>query len=313
MSDSFGGSLFSCICVVVPQGQAYILQRFGKFVGELHAGCHFVTPCIEEIAYVRGLREDQGAVPKQHAITKDNVQVGVDGTIFIKITNVKASCYNVDQPLNSILNLAQSIMRKEVGSMALDELMHNRASLNSAICMGMAGLEESWGIKVTRYEVQNIEVDKSTEESMAKQSAAERNRRAMVLTSEGERTSAVNKSEGQRASAINNSEGERQAMINTAEGRAKQIVLEADARAKAIELAAEAQKAALSQYVQAGLSPAEASRLTIALRYVELLPAVLQGTSKVVVSANVSDASHPIVNAAGALQYGSMGSTPARS
>jgi regulator of protease activity HflC (stomatin/prohibitin superfamily) len=146
-------------------------------------------------------------VPKQHAITKDNVQVGVDGTIFIKVTNVKGSCYNVDQPLNSILNLAQvpeprcvcvaiaalpllhetrafvhlccrqSIMRKEVGSMALDELMHNRASLNAAICTGMAGLEESWGIKVTRYEVQNIEVDKSTEESMAKQSAAERNRR----------------------------------------------------------------------------------------------------------------------------------------
>ena len=114
-------------------------------------------------------------VPKQHAITKDNVQVGVDGTIFVKITDVKASCYKVDQPLNSILNLAQvrelpelrgealccnfaaqSIMRKEVGSMALDELMHNRASLNSAICMGMAGLEESWGIKITRYEVSSF-------------------------------------------------------------------------------------------------------------------------------------------------------------
>jgi regulator of protease activity HflC (stomatin/prohibitin superfamily) len=111
----------------VPQGQNYILQRFGRYVDKLEAGCHFVTPCIEEIAYVRGLREDQAAVtarsphflvryfsfapepqvPKQHAITKDNVQVGVDGTIFIKVTNVKGSCYNVDQPLNSILNLAQ--------------------------------------------------------------------------------------------------------------------------------------------------------------------------------------------------------------
>ncbi len=280
------------------------------------------------------MREGAAVVPKQQTFTKDNVVVHIEGTLFMKVVDSYKSCYAIDQPLQSLTIAAQALVRAQVpsapctffsegfttelsvkfahecdstvqvGSMILDELIHNRAQVNAAICSGLAKFEADWGIKVTRYEVQDISFNPETQNSMQMQSSAERVRRAQVseadffsaqffsfsmlfcsslkcaqvIASEGERAAAVNRSEAQRCQFINNSEGERQATVNFAEGKAQQIVLEAQGRAQVVNMAASAQKTALEMFVSAGLSPAEASRLSVALRYVDMLPTVLAVT-----------------------------------
>lgn len=286
-----------------------MVQSFGKWERTLPAGCYVLKPCIEEISHRRNLREGAAAVPRQQTFTKDNVVVYVEGTLFMKVVNSYKSCYAIDQPLNSLIIAAQALVRAQVGSMILDELIHNRAQVNAAICTGLAKFEADWGIKVTRYEVQEISFNPETQNSMQMQSSAERLRRAQVIASEGERAAAVNRSEAQRCQFINNSEGERQATVNSAEGKAQQILLEAQGRAQVVNMAAAAQKSALEMFVSAGLSPAEASRLSVALRYVDMLPSVLASTQKSIVSAGVHDSNHSIVNAAVSLQYGAMGTT----
>jgi len=309
MTELFRGPLPTCCCVIVPQNNEYMVQSFGKWEKTLSSGCYFIKPCVEEISARRNMREGQAAVGRQQTFTKDNVVVFIEGTLFMKITDSHKSCYAIDQPLQSLTIAAQALVRAQVGSMILDELIHNRAQVNAAICAGLAKFEADWGIKVTRYEVQDISFTPETQNSMQLQSSAERLRRAQVIASEGERAAAVNRSEAQRCQFINNSEGERQATVNFAEGKAQQIVLEAQGRAQVVNMAATAQKTALEMFVSAGLSPAEASRLSVALRYVDMLPAVLANTQKSIVSAGVSDGNHSIVNASVALQYGSLGTT----
>lgn len=249
----------------VPQQQVWVIERMGKKQKEAHSGLLFTLPFFDNISYKRGLIEDMIEVTPQHAVTEDNVQVSLDGMVYYIVHDVHKSCYNITTPSNAISNLAQSVMRRQVGSMTLDQLFHNRAALNKAITTDLGDLNERWGIEVTRYEIQDISTGRHTSEAMEKQSAAEREKRATILKSEGNR----------------------QKEINEAEAKATAVKLEAEAHATAVTLAAEAQATAINKIATAIIAEGghDAVQTKIATEYIKEMSRVL-GDSKTVIVPN---------------------------
>ncbi len=226
--------------VIVPHQHAFIKERLGSFAGVLNSGWHILIPIVDRVAYRHLLMEEVIDVPPQICITKDNVQVEVDGILYIRVLDPKLASYGIQDYKFASIQLAQTSMRSEVGKLDLDRTFVERERINDAIIRALDHASEPWGVKVARYEIKNIIPPKTILATMEKQMTAERDKRADIAHSEGERAARINHSEGEKIEAINISEGEKQKRINEAEGNAKHIELVAEATADALRAVAEA-------------------------------------------------------------------------
>jgi len=226
--------------VVVPMREAFVVERLGRFKGVLEPGFHIVIPFIDRIAYRQELREQVFDVPGQTCITRDNMQVTVDGLIYLKVMNSERASYGIGDYRMASVNLAQTTMRSEIGKLALHEAFSERDKLNDAIVREIDRASDPWGIKVLRYEVKNITPSRTVIHTLEKQMEAERDRRSEVTLATAHKEATINVSEGQRQEAINLSEGEKTKRINEAHGRAKEIEIVADATARGMRRVAQA-------------------------------------------------------------------------
>merc|ERR1719271_1845121 len=223
------GGHFNMVINMVPQAEEWMIERFGKFHRMATPGLNVAIPFVERVAYKRSLKENTIAIHPQTAITKDNVHVQLDGAVYTKVYDAFKASYGIENPEQAVNVLAQSAMRKEVGNLELDQLFLEREKLNAGIAHALDEASQPWGIRVYRYEIADIHVDRGTREAMEKQSNAERLRRAEVL-----------ESQGYRQKLINQSEGERQGAINAAQGQAESMRLKATAEADSVRMMAEA-------------------------------------------------------------------------
>jgi regulator of protease activity HflC (stomatin/prohibitin superfamily) len=266
--------------VVVPQQSAYVVERLGRYHGTLNAGFHLLVPFVDVIRYQHTLKEQAMDIPAQVCITRDNVQVGVDGILYMKVLNPERASYGIGNYIFAISQLAQTTLRSEVGKIDLDRTFEERSSINLALVGELDKASEAWGVKVLRYEIKNIEPPADVLAAMEKQMRAEREKRAVVLTSEGQRDAAINTAEGEKQQVIKASEASRQRRINEAEGQAAAIRAVASATAQGIREVAGAIR------TDGGI---EAVQLRVAEQYVTQFGQIARQTNTVVVPANVSD------------------------
>ena len=226
--------------VVVPQQSAYVVERLGKYRGTLGAGFHMLAPCLDAIRYRHSLKETALDIPEQVCITRDNVQVHVDGVLYLKVRDPQRSSYGVTDYHFAISQLAQTTLRSEIGKIDLDRTFEERTHVNAQLVTELDKASEPWGIKVLRYEIKNITPPKDVLAAMEKQMRAEREKRAVILTSEGERDAAINTAEGQKQQVIKASEARKQQQINEAEGAAAAILAIATATADGVRRVADA-------------------------------------------------------------------------
>ena len=234
--------IFFKLLRIVPEQEAWILENFGKYRGTLGPGFHLVIPILQKIAYKQIIKEEVIDVPPQVCITKDKVQVEVDGLLYLRVVDPVKAAYGIDNYRFGTAQLAQTTMRSEIGKIELDNTFSERNIINSAIVKAVDEASDPWGIKVTRYEIRDITPTDTILKAMEQQVRAEREKRAEVLTSEGERDSRINTSRGEREEAINLSKGERKKRINVSEGRAQSIQIIADATAESLQKVADAIK-----------------------------------------------------------------------
>jgi regulator of protease activity HflC (stomatin/prohibitin superfamily) len=228
---------------IIPEQEAFIIERFGKYLKTLYAGFHVIIPIMHRVAYKHILKEEVIDVPPQTCITKDNVQVEVDGILYLRVVDPSKASYGIENYRFATVQLAQTTMRSEIGKIELDKSFSERDKLNASIVQAVDEASDPWGIKVTRYEIRDITPSKTVQDAMEKQVRAEREKRAEILKSEGEKVARINVSIGEKEEAVNISKGERQRKMNEAEGRSKAIELIATATANGIkEIAASIQK-----------------------------------------------------------------------
>ena len=266
--------------IVVPQQSAYVVERLGRYHGTLNAGFHILVPFVDAIRYRHSLKEEAIDIPAQVCITRDNVQVGVDGVLYLKVLNAERASYGIANYLFAITQLAQTTLRSEVGKIDLDRTFEERSTMNLAVVGELDKASEPWGVKVLRYEIKNIQPPADILAAMEKQMRAEREKRALILTSEGQRDAAINTAEGEKQQVIKASEANRQQQMNEAEGQAAAIRAVAAATAEGIRQVASAIR------TDGGM---EAVQLRVAEQYVSQFGNIAQKTNTVVVPANVSD------------------------
>jgi regulator of protease activity HflC (stomatin/prohibitin superfamily) len=219
---------------VVPQKTVFIVERLGKYSRTLEAGFHILVPFVDRIAHKHILKEVAMDVPPQACITKDNIQVEVDGILYFQIVDPVKASYGISEYAFASIQLAQTTMRSEVGKIELDRTFEEREKINHEIVSAVDKAAEPWGLKVTRYEIKNIVPPASIKDAMEKQMRAEREKRALIAESEGDKQAKINRAEGDKQEAIAKSEGEKMKRINEAEGRAAEIERVAMATAKGI-------------------------------------------------------------------------------
>jgi regulator of protease activity HflC (stomatin/prohibitin superfamily) len=246
-SSAFGIALFVVFVIiimqairVVPQQRAYIVERLGRFYGILAPGLNFVVPFVDRIAYRHDLREIPLDVPPQICITRDNTQLQVDGILYFQVTDPRLASYGSSNYVLAITQLAQTTLRSVIGRMELDRTFEERDQINAAVVAALDDAAPSWGVKVLRYEIKDLTPPAEILRSMQAQITAEREKRAVIATSEGKRQEQINIAQGAREAAIAKSEGEKQAQINNAQGEATATLVKAEATAKAIRQIAEA-------------------------------------------------------------------------
>jgi regulator of protease activity HflC (stomatin/prohibitin superfamily) len=266
--------------IVVPQQSAYVVERLGRYHGTLNAGFHLLVPFVDAIRYRHSLKEEAIDIPAQVCITRDNVQVGVDGVLYLKVLNAERASYGISNYLFAITQLAQTTLRSEVGKIDLDRTFEERSTMNLAVVGELDKASEPWGVKVLRYEIKNIQPPADILAAMEKQMRAEREKRALILTSEGQRDAAINTAEGEKQQVIKASEANRQQQINEAEGQAAAIRAVAAATAEGIRQVAAAIR------TEGGM---EAVQLRVAEQYVAQFGNLAQKTNTVVIPSNVSD------------------------
>ncbi|MBL4673750.1 MAG: paraslipin [Arenicella sp.] len=215
--------VFRSIVRIVPQNSAYVVERLGKYSSTLEAGFHILIPFMDRVAYKHSLKEFALDVPAQQAITKDNVPLGIDGVLYLRIMDPKAASYGVENLRFAITQLAQTTMRAEIGKISLDATFESREHIDASVTHAIDEASEAWGTKVLRYEIKDISPPATILDEMEKQMAAERQRRVAVTTSEG-----------YRQAQINEAEGDQQALVLRAQGSADAVEIEAKARATAI-------------------------------------------------------------------------------
>lgn len=228
--------------IIVEFREEVIQERLGKFEKNLKPGFHFLVPFVDRPAYSREMREQVLDVPSQTCITNDNIEVAVDGLVYIKVMDAYKASYGISDYQSAAVNLAQTTMRSEVGKITLDDTFSEREMMNENIVREIDKAADPWGIKVLRYEIKNIRPSNMIVDTMEKQMEAEREKRAEIVHSEGFRQARINESEGEQQSQVLVSEASRQKRINEAQGKAQQIELVAAATAKGIERIAEAMK-----------------------------------------------------------------------
>ncbi len=225
---------------VVPQKEAYVIERLGKYSRTLEAGFHILIPFLDRVAYKHTLKEVAVDVEPQTCITRDNISVEIDGILYSQVLDPRKASYGIENYRYAATQLAQTTLRSEIGKLELDRTFEERDTINANIIAAIDKASEPWGLKITRYEIRNIEPPQSVKDALEKQMRAERERRAVVAQSEGHREAKVNVSMGERQEAINHSEGEKMKRINEAEGRAREIELVAVATAEGLKKVAEA-------------------------------------------------------------------------
>jgi regulator of protease activity HflC (stomatin/prohibitin superfamily) len=294
--------VFFKTAVVVPQQNAYVVERLGRFSGVLDAGFHILVPFVDAIRYRHSLKEQAIDIPEQVCITKDNVQVHVDGILYLKVLDPERASYGIQNYIFAITQLAQTTLRSEVGKIELDRTFEERTHINVQVVSEVDKASEAWGVKVLRYEIKNITPPQDVIAAMEKQMRAEREKRAVILTSEGERDAAVNTAEGQKQQVIKASEAKKQQQINEAEGQASAILAVARATAEGIR--------AVAQSISApgGL---EAVQLRVAEQYVDRFGMLAKHGNTLVLPANLSDVGSMIALAMNVIQ--SKGGSGARS
>jgi regulator of protease activity HflC (stomatin/prohibitin superfamily) len=266
--------------IVVPQQNAYVVERLGKYSGTLNAGFHILIPALDAVRYRHSLKETAIDIPEQICITRDNVQVHVDGVLYLKVMNPERASYGVMDYVFAISQLAQTTLRSEIGKIELDRTFEERAQINTHVVNELDKATEPWGIKVLRYEIKNITPPGDVLAAMEKQMRAEREKRAMILTSEGERDAAINTAEGQKQQVIKASEATRQQQVNEAEGEASAILSIANATSEGIRKVAEAIQ------LPGGY---EAVQLRVAEQYISRFGELAKSTNTMILPASVSD------------------------
>ena len=278
--------------IVVPQQNAYVIERLGKYSSSLSAGFHILIPFIDLIAYRHTLKERAIDIPEQVCITRDNVQVGVDGVLYLQVLDPKLASYGIGNYGFAITQLAQTTLRSEIGKIDLDRTFEERSLINSAVVEEVDKASDAWGVKVLRYEIKNITPPSDVLQAMEKQMRAEREKRAVVLASEGERDARINEAEGSKQQVIKQSEAVKQQRINEAEGEASAILAVAHATAEGLIRIAEA----LQREGGAG-----AMQLRIAEQYLSEFGKLAKAGNTFVVPASLGDVSGMIALAKGIL------------
>lgn len=266
--------------VVVPQQSAYVVERLGKYSGTLQAGFHLLIPFLDAIRYKHSLKEIAVDIPEQVCITRDNVQVGIDGVLYLRVLDPERASYGIYDYHFAISQLAQTTLRSEVGKIELDRTFEERTNINVAVVSELDKASEAWGVKVLRYEIKNITPPKDVLAAMEKQMRAEREKRATILNSEGSRDSAINTAEGQKQQVIKASEARKQQQINEAEGQGAAILTVAAATAEGIRRVADA----------IGMpGGVEAVQLRVAEQYIREFGNLAKTNNTMILPANLTD------------------------
>ncbi|HXK21221.1 MAG TPA: stomatin-like protein [Myxococcota bacterium] len=286
--------------VVVPQQSAYVVEQLGKYSRTLQAGFHILIPFVDRIAYRHTLKEQAIDIPEQICITRDNVQVGVDGVLYMQVLDAHRASYGITNYVFAITQLAQTTLRSEMGKIDLDRTFEERQVVNSHVVEELDKASAPWGVKVLRYEIKNINPPHDVIAAMEKQMRAEREKRAVVLASEGDRDAKINTAEGEKQRVIKESEATKQQQINEAEGQAAAILAVATATAEGLQRVAAALRA------EGGT---DAMRLRIAEQYVAQFGELAKAGNTLVVPANLSDVGSMIALAT-KLVSGGDGETP---
>lgn len=266
--------------VVVPQQQAFVVEYLGKYRKTMEAGFHILVPFVERVAYKHSLKEMAVDIPEQVCITRDNVQVGIDGVLYLKVLDPQRASYGIRDYVFAITQLAQTTLRSEIGKIDLDRTFEERAAINASVVEEVDKASDPWGVKVLRYEIKNINPPHDIISAMEKQMRAEREKRAMILTSEGDRDAEINRAEGEKQKVIKESEAAKQKQINEAEGEAQAILAVATATAEGIT------KVAASINAPGG---EDAMKLRIAEQYVGEFGNLAKEANTLVLPANLSD------------------------
>ena len=283
--------------VVVPQQSAYVVERLGKFAATLDAGFHILLPFIDRIRYKHSLKETAIDIPEQVCITRDNVQVSVDGILYLKVLNPQRASYGISDYNFALIQLAQTTLRSEIGKIELDRTFEERTNINIQVVNELDKASDPWGVKVLRYEIKNITPPKGVLDAMEKQMRAEREKRAVILTSEGERDAAINQAEGEKQQVIKASEAKKQQQINEAEGAAAAILAIAQATAQGLRKVAETIQMPGGQ---------EAVQLRVAEQYITKFGELAKASNTLILPATVSDVGSMIAVAMNAMRQTSI-------
>lgn len=289
---------------VVPQQHAYVVERLGKFHSILHPGLNFIIPFVDKISYSHTLKEVPLDIPSQICITRDNTQLKVDGIIYFQVTDPKLASYGSSNYILAITQLAQTTLRSVIGRMELDKTFEERDEINRTVVMALDEAGVTWGVKVLRYEIKDLEPPKDILLSMQAQITAEREKRALVAASEGRKVEQINIAMGQREAAIKASEGEKQALINESEGQKLAAINQAEGQSQALLLMANATAEALTKIGAAVQMPGgmEAVNLKVAERYVDAFSELAKTTNTMLLPSNPADISSMVATAMNVIQ-----------
>nr|ACO12267.1 Stomatin-like protein 2 [Lepeophtheirus salmonis] len=276
------------LVMFVPQQEAWVVERMGKFHRILDPGLNLLIPVLDKVRYVQSLKEIAIDIPQQTAISMDNVTINIDGVLYLRILDPYRACYGVEDPEFAVTQIAQTTMRSEIGKITLDTLFKERESLNHNIVIAINQAADAWGISCLRYEIRDIRMPVRVQEAMQMQVEAERKKRASILESEGTKAAEINIAEGKKQSRILSSEAEKTELINSAEGSAEAVVVAGEARARSIELIAES----LNKN-----NGGNAASLAVAEKYVVAFSELAKTNNTLILPANTGDVTHMVTQA----------------
>ena len=288
--------------VIVPQQRAYVVENLGRYSRTLTPGFNILVPFVERVAYKHSLKEHAMDISEQVCITRDNVQVGIDGVLYMQVMNAERASYGIGNYVFAISQLAQTTLRSEIGKIELDKTFEERAVINMNVVQELDLASEPWGVKVLRYEIKNINPPEDVLSAMEKQMRAEREKRAVVLESEGARDAQINKAEGEKRRVILESEAAMQQQINQARGEAEAILSVAGATAEGLKKVADALLAEGGD---------KALQLRIAENYLERFGALAKAGNTLILPANMADMAS-MISAATKIFHESNGKTQDR-
>ena len=288
---------------IVPQQNAWVVERLGKFSRVLEPGLNLIVPFFDRVAYKHSLKEIPLDVPEQICITRDNTQLTVDGIIYFQVIDPRLASYGSSDYIQAVTQLAQTALRSVVGKMELDKTFESRDEINHTVVQVLDEAGRTWGIKVLRYEIKSLTPPESILRSMQAQITAEREKRAVIATSEGKRQQEINIADGERQAAILESEGQKQAQINKAMGEAQAIELVANANANAVRAVA----VAIEE--QGGMS---AANLKVAEKYIEAFQNLAKANNTLIIPSNLSDVAGLVASAMTVLDRTKTGEAAAK-